>query len=635
MRGALLFLLVLSAPAAAEEFKLVLTPEPGQAPPAQVCLASRSRSMRAVRGDADYLQSLSQRAVCEGRTCEAKDDGQTGRCRTCPAERHPDCRALLDLGERAPFEYTVVCARDDTAPRAGGTIYIAVETVEAENPPEFHGLEVSGGRVRWSPVAAISRPSYRVLGGDFESSRLSYPRGATEEPWAEVPVRRRCQCVDARLISGFGTLEEARIDGAPVCHGERNNEGFVAVEVPAITGDRVRELTLSSKLAVLGAAWSDRWPVVPIRPTPHRFGFAWHMPCEWPAETCPTAQIRGAVCQSTRTDDTCQYACDVLADDPVTPPVEVEWSLDEPYLRWRGIVGAVGAQIAGEVPDEQRLVRLDVSAWPRDVPGDRIRGIEVLTPDGRTRTIEINDRTKGEVIIPVAGTHCGTILRTRIIGERSYTPGYAGVERGARLEASAPGATVIPWDAVVSFGGGLAVLAYQGPQGAVQNAPTWLLETTMGIRYRRPGERWFVQVQGVANYFGSWPYTPLSLPGEPVKLRQSSNAAFFAEAHFGLSQVFRTTAGHGFVGVGGGALVPIGEADTDRLESRAGIGSVVLGVEVPMGAGLEDWRFVRMTLRWLYGGGTRQFTSNFDGPLTITREPVHAILLTTAFALRL
>ncbi|MEZ4437415.1 MAG: hypothetical protein R3F65_33900, partial [bacterium] len=231
-RLALVALLALAAPAAAQEFKLVLTPEVGHAPPARVCLASRSPAMAEAAADVDTLRPLAALATCGAQGCETPRELRPARCRECPDDPHHACRARIDLGGWTPADFTVVCADDDTAPAEGGTIYIAVESVEAENPPLIYGFEVSGGRVRWSSADPISKPSYRVLGGDFEESRLSYPRVATEQPWAEVPVRRRCRCLDVTR-PGPGALVDVRVDGQPVCRGAPHSITLVPVELPA------------------------------------------------------------------------------------------------------------------------------------------------------------------------------------------------------------------------------------------------------------------------------------------------------------------------------------------------------------------------------------------------------------------
>ena len=149
---------LLAAPAAAEEYKLVLTPESGQAPPARVCLVSRNQQMKADRAPG-VIAALGDRVECTDGRCLAVRDTRPARCKQCPATPHPGCTAEIDLGERGLDDYSVVCADDDTAPPEGGTVYISIESVEAENPPRFYGFEVSGGRVRWSPFEPISRPS--------------------------------------------------------------------------------------------------------------------------------------------------------------------------------------------------------------------------------------------------------------------------------------------------------------------------------------------------------------------------------------------------------------------------------------------------------------------------------------------
>ena len=132
-----------------------------------------------------------------------------------------------------------------------------------------------------------------MLGGDFESSRFSYPRAATDRPWAEVPVRRRCRCLDAAVGRGVGAISEVSVDGAQTCRGDFSGGGLVPVEVPAVAVDRVVSLSVGGARGVAGARWSTRWPSVPVELYPQRFAFDWTMPCMKP-ESCGCDGLSGS-----------------------------------------------------------------------------------------------------------------------------------------------------------------------------------------------------------------------------------------------------------------------------------------------------------------------------------------------------
>lgn len=637
LAGALLVAgaLLIAAPAAAQEYKLVLTPEPGQAPPARVCLLSRNRTMKADRAQG-LTQSLADRVTCADRTCEAARDTRPVRCRSCPAEPHPGCRARVELGERALDDYSVVCADDDTAPPEGGTVYISVESVEAENPPRFYGFEVSGGRVRWSSFEPISRPSYRVLGGDFETSRFSYPRGASDEPWAEVPVRRRCRCLDTRVQLGVGAIESVRVDDAEVCRGEPSAEGLVPVEVPAVEQDRVAAMRVEASHASLGGRWSTRWPPVPIELAPRHFSFDWTIPCIWPRpDRCPVATIRGAACRSPGpADGRCRYDCQVIADGAVNPPLPVHLGLDDPDIQLSEILGAPGQALVGRVPADARVVWTDVSSWQRDVPGDRIRAIEVLAVDGTRMTIELTAEDTDRLTVPLPGARCGTSLRTELIGERSYAPGFGRIEPGGRLVVPDPTELVVPWDVHLSLGGGMMGVISTEDRNRTGSHLSWALVQTTGVRVRWPAERWFLHPRAAVLFVGGWPYHPITIEGTGETTKRHSYMAAALEVVTGRTGMVFTRPYHAYAGLGGGASFNL-LGNTEVVEQGRPMGTLVLGFAAPLSNTLGAATEFSVDLRYWFGSRSRHFKTVFDGAVIDSAEPAHALLLTLSLGRKL
>lgn len=628
--------LLVAAPAAAQEFKLVLTPEVGHAPPARVCLASRSPSMADASARIETLRRLADVATCDAHGCETPRELRPARCRICPDATHDACRPRVDLGEWKPTDYTLACADDDTSPSEGGTIYIAVESVEAENPPLIYSFEVSGGRVRWSSVDPISKPSYRVLGGDFEASRLSYPRIATEQPWAEVPVRRRCRCLDVSR-PGPGEIGDVRVDGQPVCRGEPHSITLVPVELPASERDEVRSLTIETATASGASRWSTRWPTAPVQPTLRRFAFTWVMPCEWPRlDRCPAIQIRGAACPSPDADgDRCHYDCEVLAENSVTLPTEMTLHLGDPTLDFSAILGAPGQTVVSPLPAEDRVVWADVSEWKRHVVGDRIRALEVLTPDGTLRTIELHDRIADRLTIPLPRARCGTSLRTHIIGERDYAPGYGLIERGARLDLPPPDALAVWWDVHLALEGAGVLNVFDVSKTNQDINITFGAIASAGLRIRPDHSRYFLDARLVNLVVGGWPWGPITESRGPSNHTETItyNALAF-EAAVGASWLLDGRTQHTFGGLGLGSSFSL-FSPGDLVEQGRTMGTVFISTNWPLKNDLTAYLNGKVTLRYWFGSRNMRYSTAFDGSLRRDLRPVHVLLLSMGLDLKL
>lgn len=648
----LLLGLLLASPAAAEEYKLVLTPEVGQAPPARVCLVSRNLQMKADRASG-LVTPLASRVTCEGGRCAATRDTRPARCQRCPATPHPDCAASLDLGERKPDDYSVVCADDDTRPPEGGTVYISVESVEAENPPRFYGFEVDGGRVRWSAIERISKPSYRVLGGDFESSRFSYPRVATDQPWAEVPVRRRCRCLEAEVGRGLGEIErvtvneQASANAGETCRGDLTAGGLLAVEVPAVPVDRVNSLHVVAARGDSGTRWASRWPTAPIALAPRRFEFDWVMPCMWPrAEVCPTASIQGAKCgagtRSAAVDSpaegeasgaagalgaVCSYDCEVIADGAVSPPVQMHLHLDDPAIDVDGILGAVGQRVIGRLPAGDRVVWTEIADWNHQVPGDRIQAIEVIGLDGVRLAVDLDAVEGTRITLPVPAARCGAAVRTRFIGERDYDAGFGRVEPGARLVLPHPDDLAVPWGLIVTLGGGLTAVVAVEAELQTQVSVSYSLLSAIGVRLRPRASSWYFQPQAMAMVVGDWPYTPLTADGGGSVVKRHLYMAAGAEAQVGYTLFVGGNTLH--VGAGGGAGIGFDpyQDSNEVVEQGKEMGVWSLGVSSPLSNAVDSPLAFRVELRHWFGSRSLHYTVDERAAVVRRAEPAHAFML--------
>lgn len=630
---AALVVLALAGSAGAQEYKLVLTPEAGQAPPARVCLVSRSARMKADRASG-LVKSLAERVRCGDDGCEAERDTRPARCRQCPESAHPGCRALLDLGERAADDYSVVCADDDVRHPDGGTVYISVESVEAENPPRFYGFEVSGGRVRWSAFERISRPSYRVLGGDFESSRLSYPRGASAEPWAQVPVSRRCRCVDVQIGRGSGAIERVRVDDAPTCRGDVNAGGLLPVEVPAVEVDRVRTLVVEGERDDGGARWPTRWPTVPMQLAPQRFEFDWLMPCMWPRlDQCPSVSIQGARCsEATPVPDgatfRCPYECEVISDLPMSPPFEMLLHLEDPTIDITGVVGAVGQRMIGRLPAADRVVRIDISGWGAGVPGDRIHAVQVVGSDGSRTTAELSAVEGDWVTLPVHGAFCDASVRVEVIGERDHIAGFGRIQRGARLDLPPPAELGLPAKLIFGLGGGLATVVAVEANRETHASFSYAIIDTVGVRLRPQASPWFAEAQVLGMFVGDWPYTPITADGGGSVTNRHHYISVGGELVGGRTllaggRIFHLRAGLG-AGVG---FDPFADGGDEVVEQGRAMGTWSVGASTPLTTAVDNLLGIRVELRHWFGSRTLHFTIDDDIAIARHAEPAHAFML--------
>lgn len=623
-----------------EELKLVLVPEADQSPPQRVCLVSRSHAMAEARG-AFGVTALADGLRCAGSTCTTDRGAPPARCSICPESTHSGCAATLDLGRWPADAYSVVCADDDTRPADGGTVYLSVEAVEAENPPTFYTIEVSGGRVRWSAIDALSRPSYRVLGGDFEPSPVSYPRESTDAAWIDVPVRRRCRCLDTRLAGVSKTLD-VRIDDEPVCRGRPTSQALLPVEVPATGDGRLRVLSVAVDGADYTSRWSSRWPSLPIDATIERLGVRWSKPCMWPRpDACPRFTIRGAECAMHGLDDgQCAYDCAVVTEGAVTLPLTARVSLAEPELAFDATIDGVGQVVAGQVPADGRYLSIDVAGWQAGVAGDRIRSVELSTGDGRGATALVDPEAGGVAPIPLSGARCGQVLRARLVGERDYRPAVAPIVAGGRLDLPPPEDLAVGWDLIYGIGGGPMAIVSPGAPASRRVATSVAAVGTLGLRWRAPGARWFVQPQAAAMFLRGWPATRMTLDG-PAPVDESI-AAVGAEVLGGWSDRWGEQTVHLTAGGGALAIVEGLAGDPGLIDGERPVATAVLGLSTAILEGAGRRAVVGLDARYGFVARTVHLVADAtDDPLPsaiIPHErrltPAHVALLSIWLGVR-
>lgn len=433
-------LVLVALPASAAEFKLVFEPEPGTTAPARVCLVSRAAQMRALA--VPGVEPLAAHADCADPaavSCPVRR-GPPGRgCGRCPdAGPHPDCRARVRTGRFPVDAWSVVCADDSTQPADGGTVYIVAESVEAESPPAVFSLEVDGGRVRWSPLNRVSRPSYTVIGGDFEPSGLSYPRGDAAPAWVTVPLRRRCRCLSHRQPLDASPIERIEVDGEETCHDDTGAGGVLQVEVPAAASGDLRSVRLRTAESEAETRWRTRWPSLETPPRLVQFRFELGPSCERPnPATCPEVSAPWSTCdRPLPVEGACRYTCTTDPGSLVSLPVDLELRSRAPEMAWTQVLRAPGQRLPGGPPPERRVLTLRIPPGPRDAPGDHLGGLALSQPSGEARHVLLDGGPEAHV--PMPGLQCGDAFLAYYVGARPFIPALVRVGPGGAVEMPAP-----------------------------------------------------------------------------------------------------------------------------------------------------------------------------------------------------
>lgn len=488
-----------SSDARADELKLVLTPEDGSGLPARVCLATRSPETAQARGEPG-ITALTDLTTCDadGRACAVPRGAPAAGCAQCPEATHPDCRAEVVTGRFPPADWTVVCADDDAFPADGGTVYIGVEPVEAQNPPALYAIEVSGGRIRWSPMQPLAGASYRVLGGDFEASTVSYPRDAVAAEWVQVPVRRRCRCVETRQPTGGEPITTLRVDDHPACRGAVSADGRLPVEVPANRPGRSRTLTAETAHSTATARWLGRWPPSDIEARLTRFAFDLEPACALPRpDICPTVGHTRATCEATPADGRCHYRCAVDPGAAVELPTPLALTLDAPERRWSQTLGRPGERLHGALPASDRVLTVELPPARFDHVGDRIEAVQISRQGVQTERLLVGPRGPATLHLPMPDLQCDAPLTVTYEGDRTFHPLYRRVEPGARLTVPPPAALGDLSRTTVAFGLGYGYQGTEGPAADLDLASDTLIALSFvsGLRFRAYGAPWFAELR--------------------------------------------------------------------------------------------------------------------------------------------
>ncbi len=587
--------LSIAGPAAAEEFKLVLEPEPGASPPARVCLVTRAPALRGV--EVPGVSPLAAGAECPPESpgaCTIRRGPPSAHCIRCPAEPHPDCRARIETGRFPVADFTAICADDDTWPADGGTVYIAVESVEAESPPALYSVEVSGGRVRWSPTNRLSHPSYRVIGGDFEASRLSWPRGREAPAWVTVPIRRRCRCLGIRKPTGRATVARARVDGGATCHGEAHPDGTLRIEVPATPSGGVRTATIETAHSEAVARWTGRWPSLDQPARLSRFDFELALACTLPARsTCPAVGARFTACDRPEPDEgVCRYTCRVDPTATLEPPVALDLRLETPEVTWQQSLDAPGLRLRGELPADRRVLTAQVPDAPLDVPGDAIQAVVVSRQGIQTNRLLLDGADA--LYLPMPDLQCDTPLSITYEGDRQFAVETARVQPGARVELPHPDTSAqrlqVMGSLTMIIGGKLSDL-----DGVTLDRATDELVELRGavaLRYRDFGSRWFVAsrmgVRVVPNWLGVG--GARTTDGERVLISQDQTlAAATAELLGGYVGDLLGGVSEAYLGAGVGGAYALDAAGLGADVGFIRMFVASLGVRRKLGGRLSDW----------------------------------------------
>lgn len=485
--------------ATADELKLVLTPEDGSGLPSRVCLVTRSPATARAQGEPG-ITALTDLTTCDpdGRACAVPRGAPAAGCAQCPAETHPDCRAEIVTGRFAPADWTVVCAHDDAFPADGGTVYIGVEPVEAQNPPELYAIEVSGGRIRWSPMQPLAGVSYRVFGGDFQASTVSYPREAVAPEWVQVPLRRRCRCVETRQPTGGEPVTELRIDAHPTCRGAVSPDGRLAVEVPANHPGRSRTLTAATAHSTATARWLGRWPSGDVEVRLTRFAFDLEPACALPrGEPCPTVAHARGRCTATPIDETCHYRCTVDAGAAVELPTPLELTIDRPERRWTQTLGRPGERLHGALPPRDRVLTVELPAARFDHVGDRVEALQISRLGVQTERVLVGPAGPATLHLPMPDLQCDAPLTLTYEGDRAFHVQHRRVERGARLSVPPPAELGDLSRTTLAVGLGYGVQGAEGPPADLDLASDSLIALSLvsGLRFRGYGRPWYAELR--------------------------------------------------------------------------------------------------------------------------------------------
>jgi len=534
-----LFAPVAEASAAEERYGVVtvdLRPEGGEVP-THLCVVSEVGGPRARTHLSELLVEGEGEVSAEGRAWRVSGSAWGGEgtpaAVSCGAECAP--QVLLPTRFQRASELFAACTADalsseDVALAEPRLLVMMLEHLEG-SPPTIESVALAGGVVTIGVEANLRRivVTARSLGGHYEPQRRSVRAegGSGDNRLVVLPIAPRCQWTDFVLPNtrlrerDRGRMGLRLLDAAAdvdACLGPLAGDGHLRVRVPRVEPGRSASIAVAIKAGSergagaghFGGRWEGPWPAPTQVLRAHQIAFSWRPPeCVYPEAVCPRAELEaGITCVATRAGDTCHYLCpeEVDASDPValTPPLAVRLEKEDPRQRWTDILSRVGQTLTSYVTGDTVYVHADIRDWRRDVPGSRIRHLEILGADGSARRFPVGGAER--IQIPLPGPSCEP-LRTKVIGDRYYQEQLASVRGGeVILKSPEKQARIMTFNLLLAQGGMLALIP-DAP--AVIDDPSYFVVLGQLAARFRPRRPRFARLAGelrLGGTIGQWGY---------------------------------------------------------------------------------------------------------------------------------
>jgi len=635
--------------AAAEERYGVVTvdlrPEGGEVP-THLCVVSEVAGPRARLRLSELLVAGAGEPSAEGRTWRVGTAawGGTGEPEavSCGAECAPQVllpnRFNFNKGASELFAACTVdtLSSEDVALAEPRLLVMMLEHLEG-SPPAIESVALAGGVVTIGVEANLRRivVTARSLGGHYGPQRRSVRAegGGGDNKLVVLPLAPRCQWTDVVLPNtrlrqrdrsrlGVKILDTAADIDA--CVGPLQGDGHLRVRVPRVEPGRAASIavaiaadpTRGDGSGHFGGRWEGPWPAPTQTLKAHQIAFSWRPPeCVYPEGVCPRAELEAGIsCAATRAGDTCHYLCpeDVDASDPValTPPLAVRFEKDDPRQRWTDILSRVGQTLTSYVTGDTVYVHADIREWRTDVPGARIRHLEILGADGSARRFPAGGAER--IQIPLPGPSCES-LRTKVIGDRYYHEELAQVRGGeVILQAPERRARIMTFNLMLAQGGMLALIP--DAPAAIDDPSYFVVLGQLAARFR-PRKPKYARYSGeirLGGTIGQWGYYGIdSLDDDPRRTdRKPIWIRFLVEPAVIIDIVHPVSMSAG-LGVGGAWPLRAGDvADTGRF-------SPILAPSLDARLAVRPWLSLVLQARAVFGERTLTAIGDGSGEATM------------------
>ncbi len=425
----------------------------------------------------------------------------------------------------------VACTADQVPPssndKASRVLVLVLEQLEAA-PPAIESVNLAGGILTVGVGTDLRRAviGVRSLGGDYLAHSRSF-RGenATREGVTiALPIEPRCQ---ARAIElrGAHLPEAARsrlditLDGVTVnserCVMAVAGASTLRVRLPGPRDDAsMLRVALRAATGGIADSWSGLYATTSpgsVKLDPDALRLSWTVPaCIVDAGTCPSAQLEnGTSCLGTRGEGVCDYVCAGEGDAAsVSTPTSVRMVRGAAKQAFTVIVQRPGQIVDGDVPSTATQLRVDLTKFETNRPGNRITGLEVSGEDGSVRRFSTKGRKQLSVVVP--GASCEPV-RVRWIGDLDYHESTAIVRDGELvLDPPSASARILSFHFDVLQGGGpVALIDSDVQQGRDVRTPVHFNALfQIAARFRPRKSKWsrLVGELRLGGTIGQWGY---------------------------------------------------------------------------------------------------------------------------------